>query len=204
MPWRKESARLPAEWVVAGLGNPGPEYRATRHNLGFDCVDCLAHRAGLKPSTFRLHRRALQAGAEIAARSVLLLKPVTYMNLSGGPVLEALQGSGLTSERLIVVLDEMNLPPGRIRVRLGGSAGGHNGLSDIIHRLRTDQFYRVRIGVGRPEPGADAAQYVLSRVPPAERELLDSAVEAAASAVEELLAHGLEAAMTRFNAAGAG
>lgn len=202
--WKRRPAALPAEWLVAGLGNPGAEYRGTRHNVGFDCIDLLAEGAALAPRSFRLERKSLRASIELEGRRVVLAKPQLYMNLSGEGVRELLRVEGLKPDRLIVILDEMSLPPGRLRVRRDGSAGGHNGLKSLIEKLQTDAFCRVRIGVGRPPGSEDPARWVLSRPAPADRELISVATARAADAVREVIAHGVEAAMNRFNAPGAG
>jgi PTH1 family peptidyl-tRNA hydrolase len=168
-----------------GLGNPGRSYERTRHNVGFLVADELARRHG---GTWRKRKRTEAAPVSLGSREVTLLKPTTYMNNSGS----ALAGYG--TEDLILVHDDLDLPPGDVRVKVGGGAGGHNGLRSIIGRLGPD-FVRVRVGIGRPPAGVSATDYVLSRMDAAVRE----AVPRAADAVEAVVEEGPEAAMNRFN-----
>ena len=184
--------------LVVGLGNPGKEYVRTRHNVGAEAVALLAERAGEK---FRAGRdKALVADARISGRRVVLALPTTYMNDSGMAV-QALMRRHKVEEptQLIVVHDELDLPPGVVRVKVGGGLAGNNGLRSITQHLKTQDFVRVRIGIGKPPSKERGADHVLSRLPKAERELLDIAIVTAADAVELLLADGPEAAMTKFN-----
>ncbi len=168
-----------------GLGNPGRSYERTRHNVGFLVADELARRHG---GSWRKRKRAEAAPVSLDSREVTLLKPTTFMNNSGS----ALAGYG--TEDLILVHDDLDLPPGDVRVKVGGGAGGHNGLRSIIQRLGPD-FVRVRVGIGRPPPGVGVTDYVLSRMDAAVRD----AVPLAADAVEAIVEDGPEAAMNRFN-----
>lgn len=186
------------DWLVVGLGNPGSQYEQTRHNVGFQVVDELAERCQVPIQ--RLKFRALTNLAALGGERALLMKPVTYMNLSGEAVQEAAVFYKVPPERILVISDEVALPPGRIRVRRGGSAGGHNGLKNIIAHLGSDQFPRVRLGVGqKPHPDYDMADWVLGKPQGEERTAVEAAVVRAADAVECLLAKGLEEAMNRFN-----
>ena len=186
------------EWLVVGLGNPGDKYEGTRHNAGFMVIDQLAE--GLKIPVQRLKFKALTNTAEIAGHKVLLMKPVTYMNLSGEAVGEAAAFYKVPPERVLVLSDEVSLAPGKIRVRRSGSAGGHNGLKDIIAHLGTDQFPRIRVGVGqKPHPDYDMADWVLGKPQGEDKKAVEAAVVRAADAVECLLAKGPEEAMNRFN-----
>ena len=186
------------DWLVVGLGNPGSQYEQTRHNVGFQVVDELAERCQVPIQ--RLKFRALTNLAALGGERALLMKPVTYMNLSGEAVHEAAAFYKVPPERILVISDEVALPPGRIRVRRGGSAGGHNGLKNIIAHLGSDQFPRVRLGVGqKPHPDYDMADWVLGKPQGEERTAVEAAVVRAADAVECLLAKGLEEAMNRFN-----
>lgn len=183
-------------WVFAGLGNPGPRYEQTRHNVGFRAVDALAREAGVRIDRARF--RGLCAECTLAGQRVLLLRPQTFMNLSGNSVQEALSWYKLTGERLVVFHDDVSLEPGRLRVRGKGSAGGHNGIRDIIRALGSDVFFRVKIGVGAPpNPEYDLADWVLGKLDTPE---LDEAVLRAGEAGKCLISEGLSAAMTRFNA----
>ena len=194
------------DFIVAGLGNPGSEYGGNRHNVGNWAINRLAKRHGvdLKAS------RSVSSGlARIGESDVLLVKPGTWVNLSGdalGPLLDRLD---IPPERLIVLYDELDLPEGRIRVRSSGSDGGYKGLKSIIAAIGSRSFGRVRIGIGRPtvqgEPSWDpevVAGYVLSNPPRAAREVLETAVERACDAVEVIVTEGYERAMNRFNTAG--
>ena len=186
------------EWLVVGLGNPGDKYEGTRHNAGFMVIDQLAE--GLKIPVQRLKFKALTNTAEIAGHKVLLMKPVTYMNLSGEAVGEAAAFYEVPPERILVLSDEVSLAPGKIRVRRSGSAGGHNGLKDIIAHLGTDQFPRIRVGVGqKPHPDYDMADWVLGRFQGEDKKAVEAAVERAAGAVECLIEKGVDQAMSRYN-----
>lgn len=182
--------------LVVGLGNPGPKYHGTRHNVGFELVDRLA--SGPGGGGFARKFEGLLAEAEIDHRRVLLLKPETYMNLSGRSVAAAVRFHKLDLADVLIVCDDLNLPVGKLRIRPGGSDGGQKGLRDITAHLGTDQFARLRIGVGEPPPG-QAVDYVLSRFRPAERTRIDDALILAAQAVAVWTSQGVAAAMNRFN-----
>ena len=186
------------EWLVVGLGNPGDKYEGTRHNAGFMVIDQLAE--GLKIPVQRLKFKALTNTAEIAGHKVLLMKPVTYMNLSGEAVGEAAAFYKVPPERVLVLSDEVSLAPGKIRVRRSGSAGGHNGLKDIIAHLGTAQFPRIRVGVGeKPPPADDMAAGGLGRFQGEDKKAVEAAVERAAGAVACLIEKGVDQAMSRYN-----
>lgn len=186
------------EWIIAFLGNPGPKYEGTRHNAGFAAGAAMARRLGVKID--RLRFRALTARAGIGGHSVLLMLPQTFMNLSGEAVAQAARFYKVPPERVIAVSDEMALPPGVIRVRPSGSAGGHNGLKSIIACLGTEAFPRIRLGVGEPpRPDYDAADWVLGRFQGRDAELMASAAERAAEAAESYILNGAEKTMSKFN-----
>lgn len=185
-------------WLIVFLGNPGPKYDCTRHNAGFMAGDALAKKLGVSISRARF--KALTASADIGGEKVLLMKPQTYMNLSGEAVGEAARFYKVPSEHVIVVSDEVSLPLGKLRVRIKGSAGGHNGLKSIIAALGSDNFPRVRIGVGAPpHPDYDMADWVLSVFRNQDLEDMLSAAEKAAEAVVTYVTDGPERAMNRFN-----
>ena len=189
----------PADLLVVGLGNPGEDYAGTRHNVGAAAVEVLAARHDA-----HLRRRrglvALTDEVRIEARRVALAFPQTYMNLSGMAVGKLMKRFGIDDPgRLLVIHDELDLPTGRVQVRVGGGLAGHNGLRSIRDHLRTSAFLRIRIGVGRPPSAAAGADYVLSRPPPADREALASAAGTAADAVGVIVADGVERAMNTFN-----
>ncbi len=180
--------------AIVGLGNPGGEYAGTRHNVGFDVVDEVARRWGAR-------LRAWKSIADVAAvsgRGVVLVKPQTFMNASGEAVSRIAQFHKLNPEDVLVVVDEVQLPLDKLRIRRSGSAGGHNGLKSVIQHVG-DQFPRLRIGIGRGDPKWDLADHVLSRFTHEERQVAADAVTRAADAVETFVEEGIEAAMSRFN-----
>ena len=187
-----------AAWLIVGLGNPGEKYENTRHNVGFQVIDGLAERQG-KPVQ-RLKFKALTGLLTIGGEKALVMKPVTYMNLSGEAVRPAADFYKLPPERILVISDDVALAAGRLRIRAKGSAGGHNGLKSIIQHLGTDQFPRIRVGVGeKPHPDYDLADWVLGRPQGEDKTAIDGAVKRAADAVECLLTQGLERGMGKFN-----
>ncbi len=186
--------------LVVGLGNPGKQYERTRHNVGAEVVDELARRTGVVLKAGR--DRALVADTTIRGVRVVLAFPTTYMNDSGEAVRPIMKRHGLTDpSSLIVVHDELDLAPGVVRVKAGGGLAGNNGLRSITAHLHTQDYLRVRIGIGKPPSKEKGAGHVLSKLPPRERDLLDVAVQRAADAVEVLLAEGLDAAQRTFNSA---
>lgn len=195
---RRERRGTPFDWLVVGLGNPGKEYARSRHNVGADTVELVASRLGASLKAGK--DRARIAEVTLADRRVVLAVPVTYMNLSGESVSALVRRYGIESpEQILVVQDELDLPPGTLRVKAGGGLAGHNGLRSIHQHLKSQEFRRVRIGVGKPPTKEHGAGHVLSKVPKAERELLDVMVERAADAVEAVVADGIDAAMQQFN-----
>ena len=192
---RTEDQSPRIQWIFAGLGNPGPRYEGTRHNVGYRAVEQYARESGVRIDRARF--RGLCAEVSVADRRILLLEPQTFMNLSGESVAEALNWYKLPPERLVVFHDDISLEPGRIRVRGKGSAGGHNGIENIIHLLGTDGFYRIKIGVGAPPNREyDLADWVLSKIGGAD---LDDALKRAADAGRCLITEGLEETMHRYN-----
>ena len=188
----------PVEWLVVGLGNPGPKYEWTRHNMGFLVVDELAERENIPVQ--RLKYKALTNTASIGGQSVLLMKPTTYMNLSGEAVGQAARFYKIPPERVLVISDDVALPQGKLRVRRSGSAGGHNGLKNIIAHLGTDQFPRVKVGVGgKPHPDSDMADWVLGKFTGQDKKVMEDAISRAADAVACLLEKGVDQAMAKFN-----
>ena len=185
-------------WLLVFLGNPGPRYAFTRHNAGFLAADALSESLGVKID--RLRFRALTAQAEIGGEKVLLMKPQTFMNLSGEAVGQAARFYKIPPEHVLVVSDEVSLPVGSLRIRLKGSAGGHNGLKSVIAHLGTDAFPRIRLGVGSaPHPGYDMADWVLSAFQNEDAEMIRSAAENAAKACVCFIEKGPDKAMTQFN-----
>jgi len=184
--------------IIVGLGNPGKQYGGTRHNVGFDVIDILAKEHGIAINKAK-HKAHIGEGF-IGTKKAVLVKPQTYMNLSGQSVAEVLRYYNLTPDNIIVIYDDTALPVGGLRIRKQGSAGGHNGVKDIILRLDTDIFTRVRIGVGAKPPGWDLAKYVLSRFNGKEEiNNIINGVDTAAEAVAYILANGDDAAMNKYN-----
>ena len=187
-----------AEWIVAFLGNPGLKYNGTRHNAGFMAADAMEKKLGVSINKMRF--KALTQTADIGGKKVLLMKPQTYMNLSGDAIVQAANFYKVPPERVIVVSDETALPIGRLRIRRGGSAGGNNGLKSVIARLGTDQFPRIRLGVGdKPHPDYDMADWVLSAFKGQDAADMELVAKKAADAVECYITEGADRAMNRFN-----
>lgn len=185
-------------WLIVFLGNPGPRYEMTRHNAGFMAADAMAKEKNVNINKARF--KALTATCDIGGESVLLMKPQTFMNLSGDAVAQAAKFYKIPPERVIVVSDEISLPIGKLRIRTKGSAGGHNGLKDIIAKLGTDAFPRIRIGVGAPpHPDYDMADWVLSSFKNQDAEDMLAAAERAAQAAQCYITQGADRAMNRFN-----
>jgi len=186
--------------IVVGLGNPGRRYQGTRHNIGFAVADEVARRG---QAVFESGRgETLTARAGLGPASLLVVKPLTMMNLSGEAVAAVAGFYKVDPSAMLVAADDVNLPLGRLRLRAGGTAGGHNGLKSIIGCLGTEEFPRLRVGVGRGDPRRDLADHVLAVFDDDERDEVDRAIARAADAVETFLAEGIEAAMNRYNRAG--
>lgn len=190
-------------WLIVGLGNPGEQYSGNRHNIGFMCLDDFAHAQGL--SFGRSRAKAKVAEGKIDGKDVVLAKPMTFVNLSGEAVGRLVRKHGVKPERLIIVHDEMDLPTGRIRIRLGG-ASGHNGIKSIVEHIGTEDFIRVRVGVGRPEAGQNGRTdrhevigHVLGDFSAEEQAVIDKVLPAVSDALLTLLAVGLTAAMNKYN-----
>jgi len=189
---------MPEErWLVAGLGNPGPEYAGTRHNAGHMVADLLAERTGAR---FKANRtRNDVADGRLAGVPVTLAKPRSYMNVSGGPVAAVAAFYKIPPERIIVVHDELDIPFEAVRLKLGGGDNGHNGLRSVTQALGTNEYHRVRVGIGRPPGRMDAATFVLRDFSTAERKELPLLIDRAADAVETLLSKGLATAQNTFH-----
>ncbi|TVX95791.1 aminoacyl-tRNA hydrolase [Cohnella terricola] len=186
-------------WIV-GLGNPGSSYAHTRHNAGFMVVDELARRWGIDVSAQKC--KALVGEARVGDTKAALLKPMTYMNLSGESLRAFMDYYKVKLEDLIVVYDDLDTDVGRIRLRYQGSPGGHNGIKSIIQHVGTQSFNRVRVGISRPEPGIVISDYVLSKFAKSEQEALRKSIEEACDAIEYALGHSFEQTMAKYNAKG--
>jgi peptidyl-tRNA hydrolase, PTH1 family len=198
--WGRSSERrgTPSDFLVLGLGNPGAEYARSRHNVGFEVVDELARRRSVSLAKSRLS--ATVAESLFGDQRVVLACPTTYMNLSGEAAVALIRRYGIDeASQIIVVQDELDLEPGVVRVKAGGGLAGHNGLRSLTQHLHTQDYLRVRIGVGKPPSKGAGVSHVLKKIPKAERELLDVAVQLAADAVESIVSIGVGLTMTAFN-----
>jgi len=190
-------------WLIVGLGNPGSAYAASRHNVGFRCLEHFARETGIRFT--EKHALARVGRGEVAGQAVVLARPQTFMNLSGRSVSRLMAKHHVSAERLIVVHDDMDLPPGKLRIRQNGGAGGHKGILSITSELGRADFLRLRLGIGRPDNGEDAAgeeeiiSYVLGGFDAADRELIETALPRVSAALLCLISEGPAIAMTRFN-----
>ncbi|BCI59480.1 aminoacyl-tRNA hydrolase [Solibaculum mannosilyticum] len=196
--FRKPKPIGPVDFLIVGLGNPGKKYEGTRHNAGFMAIDVLANRLGVKLD--RLKYKSLCCQVELGDKRCLLMKPQTFMNNSGEAVQEAARFYKIPAERVLVLFDDISLPPGKLRIRRKGSDGGHNGIKSIIYLLNSDQFPRVKIGVGKkPHPDYDLASWVLSGFSKPDQQLMLEAYDKAADAVELLVKGETDKAMNLYN-----
>ncbi len=185
-------------WLLVCLGNPGKQYEKTRHNIGFMAADALEKRAGTKFN--KLKYRALTGEVQLGGARVLVVKPQTYMNLSGEAVKLAGGFYKIPPDHILVLYDDVSLPLGKLRIRASGSAGGHNGIKNIIAHLGTDAFPRIKVGVGAPaHPEYEMVDWVIGNFTPAEKKVVDAAVDRALDAAECLIAHGVSEAQNRYN-----
>ena len=185
-------------YIIVGLGNPGKDYKNTRHNIGFDVIDVIADKANI--SVMEKKHKALVGKGVVAGQKVILAKPQTYMNLSGESVRSLLDYYKVDeTDELIVISDDISLPPGQIRIRKKGSAGGHNGLKNIIAHLGHDSFHRIKMGVGEKPKGFDLADYVLGHFDKTDRAIMDDAALDAVAAIEMILTEGADTAMNHYN-----
>ena len=194
----KRSGGSGIQWLVVGLGNPGVKYESTRHNMGFLVVDKLAQNEKLKFNKLRF--KAWTATWEVGGEKVLLMKPQTYMNLSGEAVGQAARFYKIPADHVLVISDDISLPAGKLRIRAGGSAGGHNGLKNIIQHLGTDRFPRIKVGVGSPQQAEhDIADWVTGKPMGEEQKVIIEALNKAVAAIPVLIEQGVDRAMNRFN-----
>ena len=185
-------------YLVAGLGNPGKQYEATRHNMGFDTIDYLIEEYKVLQGGVKFN--AMYGKTMIGGEKVILMKPLSFMNLSGGPIRDMVNYFKIDPEtELIVIYDDIDLDPGQLRIRKQGSAGGHNGIKDIIRQLGTEKFLRIKVGVGAKPKGWDLADHVLGRFSTEDRKLVDEAIGKAAKAVDIMIEQGADAAMNEYN-----
>ncbi len=199
--WKNRRATTPSgapEYLIAGLGNPGPKYEYTRHNAGFLCIDLLAQQLSVKID--RIKFKSIVADVAIEGRRCLLMKPQTFMNNSGEAVRDAANFYKIPPEHVIILFDDISLPPGKLRIRRKGSDGGHNGIKSIIYLLNSDQFPRVKLGVGaKPHPDYDLADWVLSPFQKDELPRMKEAMEKACEAVRLIVQDDMDHAMNLYN-----
>lgn len=185
--------------LIVGLGNPGQQYSLTRHNAGFMVIDYLAERLGIKVDKIKF--KSLLGEGFVGPEKIVLAKPQTYMNLSGEAVYDMVGWYKLDPQNLLVVFDDMDLPAGKLRLRMKGSAGGHNGMKSIVYLIQTDEFPRLRIGIGRPDnDNMEAVDFVLSKFSAEETKVIGEAVQKAGEAVLAILEKGVEPVMNEVNA----
>nr|WP_314278980.1 aminoacyl-tRNA hydrolase [uncultured Peptostreptococcus sp.] len=184
-------------YIIVGLGNPGKKYEYTRHNAGFDVLDIIANEYGIKID--KIKHKALIGEGRIGTEKVVLVKPQTYMNLSGESVQSIFQFYKIGPERLIVIYDDIDLDVGKLRIRKKGSAGSHNGMKSIIKCLGFQDFPRIRVGVSKPGPNVDLADFVLSRVPSDQADNMRQGFEKAVKTVEEIIKTDIDMAMNKYN-----
>lgn len=184
-------------YLIIGLGNPEEEYSKTRHNMGFNTINKLAQKYNIEINKNKF--QGLYETAIIEGQKVVLIKPQTYMNLSGNCVKELMDFYKVERENVLVIYDDMDIEPGTIKIRKKGSAGGHNGMKSIIQILGTEEFPRIRIGIGRPEHNGDEINYVIGAIPEDEIPKLEEGTEKAKEAVIEILKNGIDSAMNKFN-----
>ena len=184
-------------YVIVGLGNPGARYAETKHNIGFITVDYLAEKLGIKIN--KIKHKAIIGEGSIGGEKVLLVKPQTFMNLSGQSVMDIVNFYKVAASNLIVIYDDIDLPVGKVRIRPNGSSGTHNGMRNIIYLVNNQEFPRVRIGVGKQPDYMDLADYVLTRFNNEERPLIEEAIKRSAAAVEEIVKSGINIAMNQYN-----
>ena len=194
----KEKGSAPVSYMIVGLGNPGEKYEKTRHNIGFMMLDALAEKLGASVRTAKFH--ALIGECELGGRRVVLMKPQTYMNSSGEAVGECARFYKIAPENVLVLCDEISFAPGRLRIRRRGSAGGHNGLKSIIAHLSSEEFPRIKLGVGnKPTPDYDLADWVLSRFPKADLDVIAQMTPNVLSAIEQIVRGDIDGAMMRYS-----
>ena len=184
-------------YLIVGLGNPEPEYSNTRHNLGFDVINCISKKYNIDVNRTKFN--ALYGSGEINGEKVILMKPQTFMNLSGQSVREFKKFYKIPCENIIVIYDDIDIEKGKIKIRKKGSAGTHNGMKSVIQEISTEEFIRIRVGTGKPKFKGDLINYVLEPIDKNEREILDEGIIDAEKAISEMMKNGVDIAMNKFN-----
>lgn len=183
--------------LIVGLGNPEEEYARTRHNMGFDTINKIAKNNNIEINKNKFN--SLYGTGTIEGEKVVLLKPQTYMNLSGNAVRDFMNFYKIKENELIVIFDDLDIDPGVIKIRKKGSSGTHNGMKSVVHEIQTENFARIRIGIGNPKYKNDLLNYILTRIPDEEYKILESATDNAAKAVNEIIKNGIDSAMNKYN-----
>ena len=184
-------------YLIVGLGNPEKDYANTRHNMGFDVINEITKSTGIKVLKNKFN--ALYGMGEINGKKVILVKPQTYMNLSGESIIQFKKFYKISNKNIIVIYDDIDLKVGEIRLKAKGGSGTHNGMKSVLEHLKTEEFIRVRVGIGTPENKADMINYVIGAIPKREKEILEKSVEKASQSVFEVLDNGIDIAMNKFN-----
>lgn len=184
-------------YLIVGLGNPENEYANTRHNMGFDTINEIAKKNNI--TVVKNKFKGLYEICNIEGKKVILLKPQTYMNLSGESIREVMNFYNIKLEELIVIYDDIDIEKGKIKIRKKGTAGSHNGMKSVVQELNSTDFARIRVGIGKPQYNGDMINYVIGPIPKEEQELLQQGVKQAAEALEEILKNGIDAAMNKYN-----
>ncbi len=187
-------------YLIVGLGNPEEDYSRTRHNMGFDTINKIAEQYGIEMSKKKFD--SLYGEGRIEKEKVILLKPQTYMNLSGKAILQVVQFYKIPMEDICVIYDDMDIEPGQIKIRKKGGAGSHNGMKSIVQELQTEEFARIRVGIGKPQFKEDAINYVIGAIPEEERKKLEEGTTKAKEAIIEIVKNGMDMAMNKFNQKG--
>lgn len=195
--FKKQESKGQEFFCIVGLGNPGRQYEDTKHNVGFHVIDRLAEKYEISVTKFK--NKALMGDGTIKGKRVLLVKPQTYMNLSGESVREIVNFYKIPQERFVVIFDDTSLPCGSVRIREKGSHGGHNGIRNIIDQMGTEEFYRIKVGIGEKPNGWDLADYVLAKFDPDDLPLMEQGMEKAVTGVEVMLSRGIKEAANRVN-----
>ena len=184
-------------YLIIGLGNPEEEYSRTRHNMGFDTINQIAKKYGIKVNKNKFN--SLYGSGEIEGEKVILLKPQTYMNLSGIAIREAMNFYKLSSKDIIVIYDDLDIEPGIIKIRKKGGPGTHNGMKSVVHEIGTEDFCRIRVGIGMPQYKNDLLNFILTKIPDEEYKVLENAIQKAAEATGEIIKNSINSAMNKYN-----
>ena len=184
-------------YLIVGLGNPEEEYARTRHNMGFDTINKISEKYNIKVNKSKFN--SLYGTGTIEGEKVILVKPQTYMNLSGNAVRDFMNFYKLSSKDIVVIYDDLDIEPGIIKIRKKGGPGTHNGMKSVVHEIQTEDFSRIRIGIGNPEYKNDLLNFILTRIPDEEYKLLEKAQENAVKAIVEIIKNGIDTSMNKYN-----